>query len=323
MSSFTLSHSDNFSFIDDNSVDLILTDPPFNISKKTNFHTYEKNTIHSYQFDKESEDQWDTYNHDDFLDIMDGWCQEWSRVLKKDGNFVIFCADSYISYLWSILQKNGLSPKRIFTWRKNNAVPVNRKYTPMSACEYIITGVKKGGATFNSDIKLKEQSEDDKILESTLIADKVSTIVFKKIQENIFGESFSPSILDESHIETVQRIIKETLTRANKEIEERVEAYYKYDENGISYLQGCIPNYIQNALKTGKRIHPTEKPVQLLKYFISLFSNEGDTILDSFAGSGSTGEASLQLNRKAILVEKNLFFFDKIKDRLQEHNFVM
>lgn len=61
MNSLTLHRGNSFSFVENGTVDFVLTDPPFNISKKSNFHTYEKNTIHSYQFDNESEEAWDTY----------------------------------------------------------------------------------------------------------------------------------------------------------------------------------------------------------------------------------------------------------------------
>ena len=95
----TVSYGNNFRFVNDNSIDLVLTDPPFNISKETNFHTYEKNTIHSYEFDKQNEEKWDTYSHEEFLIKLDEWSSEWSRVLRKGGNFAIFCADAYISHL--------------------------------------------------------------------------------------------------------------------------------------------------------------------------------------------------------------------------------
>lgn len=51
--------------------------------------------------------------------------------------------------------------------------------------------------------------------------------------------------------------------------------------------------------------HPTEKPVDLLKVFIQNSSNEGDLILDPFAGSGSTGTACEDLGRNCILIEKD------------------
>lgn len=49
--------------------------------------------------------------------------------------------------------------------------------------------------------------------------------------------------------------------------------------------------------------YPTEKPVSLLKDLIENSSREGEVVLDCFAGSGSTLDAALQLNRQAIGVE--------------------
>lgn len=46
--------------------------------------------------------------------------------------------------------------------------------------------------------------------------------------------------------------------------------------------------------------HPTQKPVEMLKYFIKTYTNEGDLILDNCMGSGSTGVACKQLNRSFI-----------------------
>ena len=54
-----------------------------------------------------------------------------------------------------------------------------------------------------------------------------------------------------------------------------------------------------------KRKHPTEKPVGLLKALIRFATKIGETVLDCFAGSLSTGRAALSLGRNAILIEKN------------------
>lgn len=54
-----------------------------------------------------------------------------------------------------------------------------------------------------------------------------------------------------------------------------------------------------------KRIHPTEKPIGLLESLIRFATNIGEVILDTFAGSCSTGKAALNLGRNAILIEKN------------------
>ncbi len=61
------------------------------------------------------------------------------------------------------------------------------------------------------------------------------------------------------------------------------------------------------------KIHPNQKPIELLKEFVEISSSPNEVVLDPFAGSGSTGLAALGLKRKAILIEKNKIFYNKIK----------
>ena len=66
--------------------------------------------------------------------------------------------------------------------------------------------------------------------------------------------------------------------------------------------------------------HPTQKPLQLMERCVTLWSNEGDTILDFTMGSGTTGEACLKLNRNFIGIEKNIDFFNISTSRLEKYN---
>lgn len=61
-----------------------------------------------------------------------------------------------------------------------------------------------------------------------------------------------------------------------------------------------IPDVVTSA-RTGNNLHPTQKPAQLLGKLIA--ANVGETILDPFAGSGTTGRAAKDLGRKAVLIE--------------------
>lgn len=65
------------------------------------------------------------------------------------------------------------------------------------------------------------------------------------------------------------------------------------------------------------RLHPTQKPVALLEYFIKTYTNEGETVLDNCMGSGSTGEACLNTNRRFIGIEKEHKYFNIAKNRLE------
>jgi len=52
-------------------------------------------------------------------------------------------------------------------------------------------------------------------------------------------------------------------------------------------------------------LHPTQKPLALMEYLIATYSNEGETILDNCAGSGTTGLAAKNLNRNYIMIEND------------------
>ncbi len=65
----------------------------------------------------------------------------------------------------------------------------------------------------------------------------------------------------------------------------------------------------------GKYVHPTQKPVALFEYLIRTYTNEGDTVLDNCAGSGTTGIAAFNTKRNAILIEKDEIYFNAAKER--------
>lgn len=64
--------------------------------------------------------------------------------------------------------------------------------------------------------------------------------------------------------------------------------------------------------------HPTEKPVELMRFWIGNSSQHGDTVLDPFMGSGTTGVGALQLGRKFIGIEKDSRWFDIACKRIED-----
>ncbi|MCQ2974960.1 MAG: site-specific DNA-methyltransferase [Bacteroidales bacterium] len=62
--------------------------------------------------------------------------------------------------------------------------------------------------------------------------------------------------------------------------------------------------------------HPTQKPISILKKMITIASNKGDIVFDPFMGVGSTGVASLELERKFIGIEINEKYFLEAKQRM-------
>lgn len=64
-------------------------------------------------------------------------------------------------------------------------------------------------------------------------------------------------------------------------------------------------------------LHPTQKPIDLLQYLIKTYTNENELILDNCMGSGSTGVACLNTNRKFIGIEKDDKYFDIAAERME------
>ena len=74
-----------------------------------------------------------------------------------------------------------------------------------------------------------------------------------------------------------------------------------------------------NAVHKGK-LHPTQKPVSLCEYLIKTYTNENETVLDNCMGSGSTGVACKNLNRKFIGIELDDTYFEIAKERIENTN---
>jgi site-specific DNA-methyltransferase (adenine-specific) len=89
--------------------------------------------------------------------------------------------------------------------------------------------------------------------------------------------------------------------------------------NGVKKLKGRRDSNIVKAKKTANINHPTEKPINLMEYFIEKSSNKGDVVFDSFAGGGSTLIAAEILDRNYIGIELDKDYFNIINKRLSEH----
>ncbi len=68
----------------------------------------------------------------------------------------------------------------------------------------------------------------------------------------------------------------------------------------------------------GKKIHSTQKPLELLKRIIEITTNEGDIVFDPMAGLGTTGYAATALNRDFIMIEKEKKYIGEIRKRFSQ-----
>lgn len=93
--------------------------------------------------------------------------------------------------------------------------------------------------------------------------------------------------------------------------------YGKSDRDALQEFEN-YPRSILPVASEGKTVHPTQKPVALMEYLIRTYTNEGETVLDNCMGSGTTGVACVNTNRKFIGIEMDKGYFDIGVNRIKE-----
>ena len=93
--------------------------------------------------------------------------------------------------------------------------------------------------------------------------------------------------------------------------------YTSLKDEDLRYPNSIYIHSFQGAeLHQTKRIHPTQKPLQLIKWLISSYSNENDYVLDNTMGVGTTCLGAKELNRKFIGIEKEIKYYDLAVGRI-------
>jgi DNA modification methylase len=82
------------------------------------------------------------------------------------------------------------------------------------------------------------------------------------------------------------------------------------------YKVWTVPILDYRTIKDWQEKHPTQKPVRLMRYLVEDYTKEGETVLDPFAGTGTTGVAAQQLKRHYVLIENNKDYADFATARL-------
>lgn len=88
---------------------------------------------------------------------------------------------------------------------------------------------------------------------------------------------------------------------------------------GRRIINGKRDSNVLEFKRTGNKLHPTQKPIDMTEYLIGKFSDEGELILDPFMGSGTTGVACKNLNRNFIGMELDETYFNIAKERIENH----
>lgn len=113
---------------------------------------------------------------------------------------------------------------------------------------------------------------------------------------------------------TTEEFVKRAQKIHGKKYDYSKVEYYNYDST--ERFPKSVLTFATDKQK--EALHPTQKPVALIEYLISLYTNEGDTVLDNVMGSGTTGIACLNLNRNFIGIEKDEKYFEMAEDRIKQ-----
>ena len=115
-------------------VNHIITDPPYNISKDNNFTTMKKPRA-SVDFGNWDRGEFDLYS----------WIPEYAKILDRNGSMVIFCSYRYISYIIDALESDdaGMVVKDVLVWQKSNPMPRNIQRRYVQDMEFAVWAVKK------------------------------------------------------------------------------------------------------------------------------------------------------------------------------------
>lgn len=136
--------------IESGSVDLILTDPPYAISRNSNFDKISDSTS-DFMKTKYSKHSIDFGSWDSELDL-EKLFREYFRVLRKGGTLLIFYDVWKSNQLKEVAQKFNFKQPRVGLWIKNNPTPINSKVNYLSnAHEFFFTFIKDKKPTFNSE----------------------------------------------------------------------------------------------------------------------------------------------------------------------------
>ena len=308
--------------IESNSVNLVLIDPPYNISKDKKW------------------DKWKTV--DAYVEFMGQVFLECQRVLKNNGSFYFFHNDFLqIVELQNYINKNtdfifnsfiiwDKGDFRALSWK--NPSEKNNLRSWFNTCEYCLyytfqdeTGLKKIKTDMNNFKNLRKYSKELQ----NFIGLKIGAIN-KKLKHRKSEHFFyhSSTQWDLCTIEVYKELIK--LFNIDKwegfrEYEDLRKEYedLRKEYESLRYIHNLDTNHNNiwksKAKRNSGKLHACEKPVDILERIIRTSSNEGDVVLDCFAGSGSTGIACINTNRNFIGIELDDKYFKIAYDRIFEH----
>jgi len=307
--------------IRDNTIDLVLIDPPYNIKI----------------------DEWDNIGGlDEYINWMEKVCDELIRVTRKNGSIYIFGDMNFIGDIKVMMNKKDVKLNSWIIWDKGSKAQ-NSTRSYVNVTEHLLFYVK--GICKDLDIPTELNTVRDYLREEK----RKSKVTNKQLNE-MFSEFYNKvGCRDRSVIEHYFSEMQWVFP--SKEIYEKIlqttgffqRDYYELrkeyrsliftfnaddirfarnprDKREFSNEKQLMPNtwYFNNKQEMTLYDHATVKPLEMIKTIIKASSNEGDIVLDCFMGSGTTAVACKELNRNFIGIEKEQKYIEIANKRLEQ-----
>ena len=140
--------------------------------------------------------------------------------------------------------------------------------------------------------------------------------------ENIIVFYKKPSCYNPQGLITINKTVKNGKSVGGESLRADIEKSQNKGNlrtTGHVYTQQFTnyPKHLIEFTRDCDKLHPTQKPVALLKYLIKTYTNERETVLDNCMGSGSTGVACKNTNRDFIGIELDEKYFNIAKERIE------
>lgn len=129
---------------------------------------------------------------------------------------------------------------------------------------------------------------------------------------------YNPQMIKRTE-EELKRLSKKSVYTIGTEVDDRKWGKSgNRDDNKLKYPKNILNHKTVFNRSKEKVPHPTQKPVDLLEYLVKTYTNEGDLVLDFTMGSGSTGVACMNTNRKFVGIELDKNYFNIAKNRIEK-----
>lgn len=133
---------------------------------------------------------------------------------------------------------------------------------------------------------------------------------FMKSYPLVFCKNYSPSVLKAN-----MKIVCAT-EYAVVLYRDKLPKFNNVDADGNKHMIFDWFEWKRDSKKDYPKIHPTQKPISVLKRLIEIFTDEGDVVIDPCAGSGSTLQAAFELGRNCYGFEVSRDFYNKAKQNM-------